>query len=79
MYSQDKQLECIVELAPVVVAFAKNPAEGAAGLLVWLARCLPKFASPPAVGGRRRRRVLRDAYDFGGADWVVHTSGKISQ
>jgi hypothetical protein len=58
MYSQDKQLECIVELAPVVVAFAKNPAEGAAGLLVWPARCLPELGSYPVVGRHRRRRVL---------------------
>jgi hypothetical protein len=70
---------CIMELVPVVATFAKNPAEGAAGFLVWAARCLPKIGSPPSVGGRRRRRVLRVAYDFVGADWVVHTSGKISQ
>jgi hypothetical protein len=63
MYSQDKQLECVVELAPVVVAFAKNPAEGAAELLVWLARCLPELGSHPAVGRHTRRRVLRATYE----------------
>jgi hypothetical protein len=76
---QDKTFECILKLVPIVATFAKDPIIGAANLFVWLASCLPKLGSPPAVGGRKRRRALRAAYDFGGADWVIHTSGKISQ
>jgi hypothetical protein len=76
----NETFECVVELVPVVATFAKDPLEGAAKLLLWLFRCLRRLGSHPELGKRRRRRVLRAAYDdFGDIDWVILTPGRTSQ
>jgi hypothetical protein len=75
----DETFECVVELVPVVVTIATDPLKGAAKLLTWLVRCLPRLGSHPELDKHRRRRVLRAARDFGDIDWVILTPGRTSQ
>jgi hypothetical protein len=73
--------ECVVELVPVLVTLSQDPLVGAAKLVSWLFRCKSRIPSYPGFGSRRRRRraLIAAYYDVGGVDWIVYTSGRISQ